>query len=118
MNKTWLFKRLFGRERENEKKLCLVTETCCVAIVGDDVLIEPQTVWFFRPEVSFKQARKREMYLSGALLAASPRLHCSNVNGGLDDVGWDPLSPSPATAPSFSFPLRQLVSFKGSWPSD
>lgn len=48
-----------GRKKE-KKKLCLVTETCCVAIVGDDVLIEPQTVWFFRPEVSFKQARKKE----------------------------------------------------------
>lgn len=53
------------RERANEKKLCLVTRTCCVAIVGDDVLIEPQTVWFFRPEVSFKQAWKREMYSGG-----------------------------------------------------
>lgn len=57
---------------------------------GDDVLIEPQTVWFFRPEVSFKQARKRVMYLSGAPLAPSPWLHCSNVNGGLGAVSWDP----------------------------
>lgn len=76
MNKTWLFKRLLDgrrrRGREREKNQCLVTETCCVAIVGDDVLIEPQTVWFFRPEVSFKQAQEREMYLSGAPLAASP----------------------------------------------
>lgn len=58
------------------------------------------------------------MYLSRAPLAASPWLYCSNVNGGLGAVGWDPLNFSPATAPSFSFPLRQLVSFKGSWPSD
>lgn len=58
------------------------------------------------------------MYLSGAPLAASPWLHRSNVNGGLGAIGWDPLNSSPATAPSFSFPLRQLVSFKGSWPSD
>lgn len=88
---------------------------------GDDVLIEPQTVWFFRPEVSFKQARKRVMYLSGAPLAPSPWLHCSNVNGGLGAVSWDP-PPAPPKPyhcpPSFSFPLRQLVSFKGSWPSD
>lgn len=107
-----------SRERERGKKLCLVTETCCVAIVGDNVLIEPQTVWFFRPEVSFKQAREKEMYLSGAPLAASPWLHCSNVNGGLGAVCRDPLNSYPATAPSFSFPLRQLVSFRGSWPSD
>lgn len=53
-----------GRGR-TKKKLCLVTRTCCVAIVGDDVLIEPQTVWFFRPEVSFKLAWKREMYSGG-----------------------------------------------------
>lgn len=49
MNKTWLSKRLLGER---------VTGTCCVAVVGADVLIEPQTVWFFRPEVSFKQPRE------------------------------------------------------------
>lgn len=38
-----------ARERESNR-------TCCVAIVGDDVLIEPQTVRVFRPEVSFKTA--------------------------------------------------------------
>lgn len=49
MNKTCLSKRLLGER---------VTGTCCVAVVGADVLIEPQTVWFFRPEVSFKQPRE------------------------------------------------------------
>lgn len=108
------------REREREKKL-FSNRTCCVAIVGDDVLIEPQTVWFFRPKVSFKQAWKREMYLSEAPLAASPWLRRSNVNGGLGDVDWDPLKPALQPlplCPSLSFPLRQLVSFKGSWPGD
>lgn len=101
------------RERaREEKKLCLVTETCCVAIVGDDVLIEPQTVWFFRPEVSFKQPRKREIYLSRAPLAASPWLHCSNVNGGLGDVGWDPLNPSPATSPLLLFSIKTAGIFQ------
>lgn len=61
MNKTWLFKRLFWRESEKkEKKLCLVTETCCVAIVGDDVLIEPQTVWFFSQRSHLNSLRKEK----------------------------------------------------------
>lgn len=36
MNKTWLFnkKRLFKETKNWGGKLCLVTETCCVAIVG------------------------------------------------------------------------------------
>lgn len=37
MNKTWLFnkkKRLFKETKNLGGKLCLVTETCCVAIVG------------------------------------------------------------------------------------
>lgn len=57
------------------------------------------------------------MYLSGGPLATSPWLRYSNVNGGLGDVGRDPLNLSPTTAPFLSFQLRQLVSFKGSWLS-
>lgn len=101
------------REWGKEKKLCLVTGTCCVAIVGGwCVNRATNCVVFFRPEVSFKQARKSEMYLSRAPLAASPWLYCSNVNGGLGDVGWDPLHPSPATAPLLLFSIKTAGIFQ------
>ena len=52
------------------------------------------------------------MYLSGALLAASPWLHCSNVNGGLGAVCRDPLTHSPAPSPSFAFSIKTAGIFQ------
>lgn len=119
MNKTWLFKRLFGRESEKKREEAVFSNrNLLCGHCGGWCVNRATNCVVFQPEVSFKPPQKREMYLSWAPLAASPWLNCSNVNGGFDDIGWDPLNPSPATAPSFSFPLRQLVSFKGSWPSD
>lgn len=76
-------------------------------------------VGFFSGQRSHCERHAKEKCISAeAPLAVSPRLHCSNVNGGLGVVSWDLLNPSSATSPSSAFPLRQLVSFKGSWPSD
>lgn len=111
INKSCFFKGCSVESGEEKKKL--VSETCCVAIVGDDVLIEPQTVWFFRPEVSFKQAHRGETYWSRAPLAAGPGLHCINVNGGLGVVGWDLPNPFPAAAPSFIFSTETAGIFQG-----
>lgn len=75
MNKTWLFnkkKKAVQGDQELGGKAMFSNRNLLCGHCGDDVLIEPQTVWFFRPEVSFKQARKRVMYLSGAPLAPSP----------------------------------------------
>lgn len=75
---------------ENDGVLWLVRKwphSYCVAIVEGDVLIEPQTV------VSWTTGLIKtgmEMYLSRAPLAACPSLHCTNVNGGLGDIGSDP----------------------------
>ena len=59
-----------------------------MAIVGDDVLIEPQTVWVFLGQRShLNRPRKKINVFERAMLAASPPLHGSNVNAGLGATG-------------------------------
>jgi len=53
------------RQGAGVNRLCLGTETCCVAIVGDEVLIEPQTVVSQARGLIYTAPEKRNVFERG-----------------------------------------------------
>lgn len=115
MNKTLCSQDFLKEKKKGEKAEFCNRNLLCGLCGGWCVNRAPNCVrvlLFFRPEVSFKQARKREMDLSGVLLASSPPFYGSNVNGGLGAIGSDPLNSSAATAPLLFFSIKTAGIFQ------